>query len=298
MAGKKFPVFLDERGQKCPLFFCSDMSLQKLDYIVLIFQYGILGMVAEMLKLSLCLLSLLLVGCKGITPPPEFRYQEITTRNFKLASWQKIKNPQGVYKIYIEGDGYAFNAHGRASQNPTPRGKLMRELAFGDDSQNVVYLARPCQFVKSEICATRHWTTARFAPEVINATSEAINEIAPDNEVILIGFSGGAQVAGLVAAAKPEIKVKKLITVAGNLNHLAWTQKLQLPPLNESMNLESYSQQYFKIPQIHYVGDEDEVVPLSLTRQFVKNEAPIVVVKGASHNAGWESIYAKIWQEN
>ena len=173
----------------------------------------------------------------------------------------------------------------------------MRELAFGDDSPNVVYLARPCQYIKSPICSKRHWTTARFAPEVINAEYEAIKNIAGDNPVILIGFSGGAQVAGLIASAKPGLNVKKIITIAGNLDHLAWTQYHNLPPLNESMNLESYRKQFARIPQIHYVGSNDEVMPPLLVRDFVGKDTRVFEVRGATHNSGWEEIYSQIWNE-
>ena len=120
----------------------------------------------------LLFLLLFLGSCSSISIPPEFVYKEIRTRNFNLASWQKITNPQAVYKIYIEGDGYAFNAHGRPTQDPTPKGTLVRELAFGDKSPNVIYLARPCQYIKSPICSQRHWTTARFAPEIVNDADE------------------------------------------------------------------------------------------------------------------------------
>ena len=122
-------------------------------------------------------LILLLTGCAAVKVPPEFVYREIQTRDFTLATWQKITDPDGVYKIYIEGDGHAFNARGRATNDPTPRGTLVRELAFGDPSPNVVYLSRPCQYVKSEICSKRHWTTARFAPEIINAEYDACGRL-------------------------------------------------------------------------------------------------------------------------
>lgn len=236
-------------------------------------------------------------GCTAIKAPTDFVYKEIPTRDFTLASWQKITEPSGTYKIYIEGDGYAFNAHGRATQDPTPKGILMRELAFGDDSPNVVYLARPCQYIKSPICSKRHWTTARFAPEVINAEYAAVKQIVGDNPVILIGFSGGAQVAGLIASAKPGLNVKKVITIAGNLDHLAWTQYLNLPPLNESMNLKSYHKQFARIPQIHYVGSNDEVVPPLLVRDFVGKDTRVFEVRGATHNSGWEEIYSQIRNE-
>ena len=124
-----------------------------------------------------------LTWCTTIKVPAEFVYKEVETRNFTLASWQKVTNPAAPYKIYIEGDGYAFNARGKATQDQTPRGTLVRELAFGDDSPNVIYFARPCQYIKSPICSKRHWTTARFALEVINAEYEAIKNIADNNPV-------------------------------------------------------------------------------------------------------------------
>lgn len=248
-----------------------------------------------MIKVLITLLFL--AGCSTITAPANFVYKEIETRDFTIATWQKITNSHAVYKIYIEGDGYAFNAHGKATQDPTPHGTLVRELAFGDNSPNVIYLARPCQYVKNPICSKRHWTTARFASEIINAEYEAIKNIAGNNPVILVGFSGGSQVAGLVATAKPELNIKKIITIAGNLDHLAWTQYHNLPPLNESMNLESYRKQFAKIPQIHYVGSNDEVIPPLLVREFIKDNDLIIEVNGASHNEGWENIYNKVWNE-
>lgn len=251
-----------------------------------------------MKKQIFILLSLILCGCSSITVPDSFTYKEIETKDFKLASWQKISNPQGVYKIYIEGDGYAFNAYGKPTQNPTPKGTLVRELAFGDDNENVVYLARPCQYVKSPICSKRHWTTARFASEVINAEYEAIKSIVGNSPVVLIGFSGGAQVAGLVATAKSGLNVKKIITIAGNLDHLTWTTYHNLPPLSESMNLINYSEQFAKIPQVHYVGSNDKVIPPQLIKNFVGKNSKVIMVHGATHNAGWKSIYQVIQQEN
>lgn len=240
---------------------------------------------------------LFLTGCATIHVPADFAYKEVKTRDFTIATWQKVINSTAPYKIYIKGDGYAFNARGKATQDPTPHGVLVRELAFGDSSPNVIYLSRPCQYVKSPICSKRHWTTARFAPEIINAEYEAIKQIAGDKPVILIGFSGGAQVAGLVATAKYGLNVKKIITIAGNLDHLAWTQYHNLPPLNESLNLESYRKQFAQIPQIHYVGNDDKVMPPVLVREFVGNDELVVEVDSASHNTGWEAIYNKIWNE-
>lgn len=256
---------------------------------------GMVNVMKTLMKIFAALL--LLTNCSSITVPSDYVYKEVETRNFTIVTWQKITNPQGVYKIYIEGDGYAFNSHGKPTHAPTPRGTLVRELAFGDKSPNVIYLARPCQYIKSPMCSQRHWTTARFAPEIINAEYETIRQIAGNNPVVLVGFSGGAQVAGLVATAKRGLNVKKIITIAGNLDHLAWTQYHNLPPLNEAMNLESYHKQFAELPQIHYVGNHDKVMPPILIREFVDNDDLIIEVDGASHNEGWESIYNQVWSE-
>lgn len=249
-----------------------------------------------MKKLSI-FLFFLLCGCQNLAIPPDFVYKEIHTGNFTLASWQKIRNPQEIYKIYIEGDGYAFNARGLPSADPTPHGTLVRELAFGDNQDNVVYLARPCQYLKGGICSTRHWTTARFAPEIINAEYEAVRQIAGNHPVILIGFSGGAQVAGLISTAKSGLQVKKIITVGGNLDHTRWTTYHKVLPLNESMDLENYRQQFLQIPQHHYAGENDEVMPPHLIEDFVQNPALVTRVPEAGHNSGWEKIYSKIRAE-
>ena len=247
-------------------------------------------------KKLLVLIVIVLVGCKSLVIPNDFVYKEIKTNTFKLASWQKITNPGGRFKIYIEGDGASFDAYGMPTKNPTPKSNLVRELAFGDYNENVVYLARPCQFVKDELCSQRHWTTARFSPEVVTASYEAIKQIAQNNEVVLVGFSGGAQVAGLVSVVNEKLNVKKIITIGGNLDHLAWTTYHNLMPLVESLNLENYRNEFMKIEQKHYVGKKDKVIPMSLVYDFVKNDNLIEQVK-ASHNDGWDIIFDKIWAE-
>lgn len=151
------------------------------------------------MKKILAFCVLIISGCQSIQPPKEFVYKEINTHQFKLASWQKITDNNADYRIYIEGDGYAFNANGQPSRNPTPHGELVRELSFNDTALNVIYLARPCQFVKENACRVEYWTTKRFAPEVIEAEYEAIKKIVGNKNITLIGFSGGAQIAGLLA---------------------------------------------------------------------------------------------------
>ncbi len=239
----------------------------------------------------------LISACASVQVPTAYTRYDIQTKYFTLTSFQKITSEKSVYKIYIEGDGYAFNAHGLPTSDPTPKGVLMREIAFSDPSANVIYLARPCQYQKSKMCEQKYWTTARFSPEVIESSYEAIKSIAGNNDVILIGFSGGALVASLVAVTKKDLNVKKLITIAGNLDHRSWTNYHHLPSLKDSMNLQNYYSQFIKIPQMHYVGQKDEVVPYELTEKFLQNDRLIYKLKNATHNKNWQDIYPKIWNE-
>lgn len=237
----------------------------------------------------------LFCGCTTIQPPPEFIYIETPTDDFTIASWQKITSPQATYKIYIEGDGHAFNAHGTPTSDPTPRGELLRELAFADTSPNIIYLARPCQYLSSPQCSVKYWTTARFAPEVINSSYQAIKQIAGNNQLILIGFSGGAQIAELLAATT-DLNVKKIITIAGNLDHTAWTAYHHLPTLSDSLNAADYRAKLANIPQTHYTGTDDWVIPPKLSRQIVSS-SQLIEVPNATHSSGWQKIYPLIWQE-
>lgn len=242
-------------------------------------------------------LFLLLLGCQTtIQAPAEFSYQEIKTDKFALASWQKVNNPRAPFKIYIEGDGAAFTADGRPSMNPTPKGILLREIAFGDKHENVIYLARPCQYVKDAKCLQKYWTTARFAQEVVSSTAQAIKIIGHEHDLTLVGFSGGAQVAGLVAVTAADLNVQKVVTIGGNLDHSAWTAYHHLPSLDESLNLADYRDLYVKIPQKHYVGKEDKIIPFSLVEDFAP-EGTVMVVDGVTHNKGWDKMYSVIREE-
>ena len=251
-----------------------------------------------MKKYALITTILLLCGCQTtLVVPQGYEYKEINTGTFRLASWQKMTDFSSPVKFYIEGDGHAFTSSGRVSSDPTPRGTTVREMAFGDSFPNVVYLARPCQFIKTANCNNKYWSTARFAPEVINSSAEAIRQVAGNRPVILIGYSGGAQVASLVAVLNPDIRTKKVITVAGNLDHKRWMEYHRLPQLTGSLSLADYRDAYLRIPQLHYAGEKDDILPPLLAREFIKNNDLVVEVKGASHGSGWNKIYPLVWAE-
>ena len=233
---------------------------------------------------------LLLCGCRGIVVPDTFAYKEIQTDSYKLASWQKITDKSQPIRIYIEGDGYAFNYAGQPTNNPTPRGTFLREIAFNDPNANVVYLARPCQFVKDKHCTQKDWTTGRFSQDIVNSTTQAIKKISGKQEIILIGYSGSALLSGLVIKQNPQLPVKKWITIAGVLNHTKWTEDLNLPPLKDSIDLEKLP----AVPQLHLIGDKDTTVSYKLTESLVDNKN-LIVIPSATHDKGYENYLSNVY---
>lgn len=208
-----------------------------------------------------------------------FVYKVIPAGSFEIATWQKISDSVNPIHVYIEGDGRSFDGAGRPTLDPTPKGTFLRDLVEKDLSSNVVYMARPCQFVMSDNCNQHDWTDGRFSSKVIEAMTLAIKEISNGQDVILIGYSGGALVSGLIIQKNQDLNVKKWITIAGVLNHNDWTEYFNDSPLLLSMSLDELP----KVSQIHYVAEYDDVVPISLTKKVVDIEN-MVVIPNATHD--------------
>lgn len=246
-----------------------------------------------MKKLIALFLFVLTACATKMEAPPGFEYQEIETKPYLLASWQKMTNPMAPIRIYIEGDGYSFNHNGQPTSNPTPKGRFMRDLAFNDPNPNVVYLARPCQYVEDEQCSYSNfaWTTGRFSKAVVDSMSSAVNQIAGSKPVILVGYSGGAMISGLMIGRNANLKVRKWITIAGVLNHSAWTAHHKVRPLVDSLEMRSIP----NVPQIHFAGGDDHVVPPYLVEQAAPHNT-VSIVPNATHDSGYNSIKRYIYQ--
>ena len=243
------------------------------------------------------LLIFFLFGCSNITPPEEFMYKEIDTPYFTIASWQKERIPNNSFRIYIEGDGNSFNSFGLPSSDPTPKGTLLRRIAFSDNSPNVIYLARPCQFIKDPLCKQEYWSISRFAPEVIVSYCSALEKLSGGKPTTLIGYSGGGMIAGLISVKCSDLNIVKVVTVAGNLDHKAWTQFHGDTPLINSLNLADYQDKFSKVPQHHFIAQEDQVIPLNLAIKAIREPNNITIIKGADHSSGWEKAFSSIHKE-
>jgi len=270
------------------------------------------------MKAWVILLLLALAGCRTVPTQDERRlhadtlaarhgYQAISipAKPFTLMSYVPIENRfNETLSIYIEGDGFSWRTRSQPSDDPTPLDPLALRLALEHPGGNAAYLARPCQFVDAQQadCAEHYWTNKRFAPEVIEATNQAIDALKTRfkaQRLVLVGYSGGAAVAALVAAQRSDVTM--LVTVAGNLDHRAWTTHHHLQPLSGSLNPADAIGSLRKIKQWHYVGGRDQVVPPELGQAFAarfasKDRVAISVEPDFDHRCCWAESWPKLWQ--
>ncbi|MCB9965975.1 MAG: alpha/beta hydrolase [Rhodospirillales bacterium] len=246
------------------------------------------------------------VTADRIARPAFMMERQIPAGDFNLIAWERVRKEGQPANIYIEGDGLAWISPQQASLDPTPQNPVALNLAAMDKSPNVIYLARPCQFSGNKVwgnakpkwnggkaCPSKYWTDARFAPEVIDSMSLALDEIKQRykiSEFNLIGYSGGATVAALLAADRED--VKSFRTVAGNLNHATFTTLHGVTPMEASLNAVDRAADLRFIPQHHYVGGEDQVVPPQVFSSYEQALSPsqcvaYTLVPDAGHEYGW-----------
>jgi len=224
-----------------------------------------------------------------------FSKQYIQTKPFKLASYQNLKQINAPVNIYIEGDGYAWINKTRLSKDPSPNTPTVMQLAALDPAANVVYLARPCQYSPQDltsVCDAKYWSIARYSPTVVSAMDQAITRIkqqANSTQINLIGYSGGAAIAVLVAAQRQDIA--SIRTVAGNLDLIAMQNYHATTPLSESLDPLKVAREIKHIPQLHFIGLKDQVVPAIVAQNFCQAAGiaaqHIIAVPKVGHSKGW-----------
>jgi hypothetical protein len=221
---------------------------------------------------------------------------------FNLTSWERVQQPGAAADIYIEGDGLAWVSRYRASMNPTPPDPLALHLAAEDKSRNVIYIARPCQYTGwngDGACPDLYWTTGTAAPEVIAAYAQALSDIKARDHITgfnIIGYSGGAAIAVLVAAKRSD--VLSIRTVAGNTDYAAFTAVHEVSPIKDSIDPVTVAAADSHIPQQHFIGEKDKTVPRDVFdgwKQASGTTACVhaTIVPDNTHEKGW----AEKWPE-
>ncbi len=264
---------------------------------------------------------LLATGC--VSTSPDQRLQAIehrvntagwkplvfTSTHFNLMAYvPSVSTVQAtpVLRVYIEGDGLAWIDAQTPSFDPTPNHAMALELALQDPNPGVVYLGRPCQYVRGADrhgCDSRWWTSHRFAPEVMASTQSALNALKQRYQaqtLELVGYSGGATVAAVMAAQRSD--VQRLVTVAGNLDPAYWTQINHLTPLGPMQNPAEMTQALQQVPQVHFVGMHDSVVPPAVSQHFMARfthikQIQLVQMLGFDHACCWAQAWPNMLKQ-
>ena len=263
-------------------------------------------------------LLILLGGCASM--PPELRVQA-AEKKAADAGWQGVRLqaekfvlagflPKTIHDserltIYIEGDGLAWINRSHASPDPTPLHPTALELALHQPHGAAAYLARPCQYVSGDDrrnCAISWWTDRRFAQEVVDATDQAVEQLKRRfhaKDIELVGYSGGGAIAALVAARRTDIV--RLVTVAGNLDHRAWTQHHRATPLDGSLNPADAWQALVGVPQVHFIGASDTIVSRDVIQSYLArfppaNRPQLHVIDGFDHVCCWVEKWPELYR--
>lgn len=257
-------------------------------------------------------LSLFLASCGGGSPQSyvgqrlraadrvaekyHFTKRLVKGDRFWVQTYQKIKNPSLPFVVYLEGDGLAFRNKYTISDDPTPLHPMLLSLAALDPRPNVVYIARPCQYVMEidrAVCSDTYWSDKRMSEEIVRSINDVIVKVTDKKPVSLVGFSGGGGIAVLIAARNKQIH--DILTIAGNLDHKAFNEYHKARPMIGSLNPIAYAATIRNIPQLHISGGSDKVVPAFIGDKFVQaSSSPCVhqeIIPNATHQNGWNKVW-------
>lgn len=238
---------------------------------------------------------------------PPLSKTRFETRQFDLVGYYRQSAPNDPrLAVFIEGDGLAYVTRTQRAVDPTPEKPVALDLAARDKAPNLLYLARPCQYVggrDGRNCDSAYWTTHRYAPEVVAALDEAISQYVGHfgaTQLALHGYSGGGQLALLLAGQRSD--VASVVTIAGVLDHQAWTSHFGDTPLYGSRNSLEVAERLRNLPQRHFIGLRDDQVPPELAPAFLRRlglppEKFITQLPRADHECCWAELWPQLSQQ-
>ncbi len=234
-----------------------------------------------------------------IAAPAWMIKRDIAASPYLLRSYERIHNRGGNVNLYIAGDGPIKTSPEEWETNPTPKNPVALHLASKDRSDNVIYIARPCQYTgmmsKGDVCDSSVWKDERFSPTVIKSFGKALDDIASRYNISgfnLIGYSGGAAIATLLASERNDII--SIRTVAGVLDHEAHSTTTNTPRLSGSLNPVKESASLTQTPQYHFIGGQDNYVTPTVLHSYLQAMPPTncvqtMLVQEAGYEDGWVS---------
>lgn len=245
-------------------------------------------------------------------------------QNSKLLQHKKAKNiylPAHMAQVTIANDLFPFvlfervNGAGEdvtvyisapfkgSADNPTPYRQTVLKMAATDKLENVIYIAPPCAFLTNEregYCPDKYLTTNRYSDRVIHAYRKVLDKyisLYSLDGVHLIGHSGGAAIASLLAERHP--KVKSLRTVAGVLNTKMVSGRPFNSDLSGSLNPAENTLTLSGLPQHHFLGTQDTLVSPEVLDSYVQaiglsRCVRTSLIPDAGHYKGWADKWSEL----
>lgn len=240
---------------------------------------------------------------REIAASAQMQPRTLSASPFALSSFVRITAPSQPAHVYIEGDGLAWLSRSEPSLNPTPTDPVALRLAAKDSAANVIYLARPCQYsgaANGGRCAMKYWMGSRYAPEVLRSYNTALDQLKAQHRLSgfdLIGFSGGGTMAAILAGQRDD--VRSLRSVAGNLDHEEHSRVHDVSKLGNSLNPPQYADKLARVPQYHFIGGEDNIVPKSIYDSYARalpaqDCTGYKIVQGVGHDSGWMDVWPEL----
>lgn len=227
----------------------------------------------------------------------------LQSRGLSILSFERAGPEKGVLTVYIEGDGRAWTNPWQRSTDPTPTDPIGLRLAAADPARPLIYLARPCQYEMDAGCDNRLWTNARLSPKIVDTFQQLLDDAlrrTHSERLALVGYSGGGALATLIAERRHD--VAWLVTVAADLDLAAWVRLNDIEPLSQSLDPANDAVAIQQLPQVHFVGADDRVVPPEVAQSFLRHVSPlgparIVVVPGFDHTCCWADAWPRLLGE-
>ena len=205
-------------------------------------------------------------------------------------------NPSALH-IYIEGDGQPWRTRYFIASDPTPKSPLMLQ-AMLRDSANSLYLTRPCYYhTQDPACSAMDWTMARYGELVVSSMTNIVDKLGADiPDLWLIGHSGGGALAVLIGQRLQ--RPVKVVTIAANIDHQAWTEYHDYTPLQESLNPATDTARNPLMREIHWYGSDDKNVLPQWIQAYCRDRAVECRETHASHAGGWLPLWQQVLSES
>lgn len=229
--------------------------------------------------------------------------RQVEAGPFSLTVYERMHARGKPAHIYIESDGSlddipdVFMGEGTAWRQNDPQNPVALHLATRDKAENLAYLARPCQYSgmadPEAKCDAKYYTNEAYSGEVLAAYTQALDKIKRRYDLTgfhLVGFEGGGTIAAILAATRDD--VLSLRTVAANLDHVQFSGHNDTPLYADSLNAIDFAPRLNRMPQVHFIGGQDDKVPPGILQSFIQAIGPTncvqyEFVQEAGHKEGW-----------